>query len=344
MNCRAAIPSAPRAATGRRIIPILPADPLPLRAARDRQRQRVLAQALFFVIFVAAPVFDVFRYDLTLGHFFLLGFPWRLGLDGLLAGRDTALQAAGNVLLRGFLPLAAVVGAALFVSWRWGRLYCGWLCPHFSVVETINRMMWRASGRQSIWDREATPYTDLEGRRQPPRRRWWLPTLLLAAVFAFAWSVVLLTYLLPPFEIYRNLLEARLTFNQLLFISVATIAFSAEFLLARHLFCRYGCAVGLFQSLAWIGNRAAMVVGFDRRRAADCAGCDSACDAVCPMRLRPRNLKRLMFACTQCGQCLSACASSQRDRPDGPLLTWVTGLAARENEAGYTSAQIQRRD
>jgi ferredoxin-type protein NapH len=30
--------------------------------------------------------------------------------------------------------------------------------------------------------------------------------------------------------------------------------FTLEFALARHLFCRFGCAVGLFQSLAWMAN------------------------------------------------------------------------------------------
>jgi polyferredoxin len=138
-----------------------------------------------------------------------------------------------------------------------------------------------------------------------------------------------------------------------------------EFLFARHLFCRYACAIGLFQSFAWIGNKKAMVVGFERDRLSDCASCmkgcgsagntvmarherhsaaaepappsGSACDAVCPMRLKPRNVKRWMFACTQCGQCVSACATVNRDNPQGPLLRWVTGDAAEKNEARFSA-------
>ncbi len=71
-----------------------------------------------------------------------------------------------------------------------------------------------------------------------------------------------------------------------------------ELLLARHLFCRYGCAVGLFQSLAWMANRRAMVVGFDRSRAAACAACSAACREV------------------------------QADNPHGSLLEWVDGACA----------------
>ncbi len=41
------------------------------------------------------------------------------------------------------------------------------------------------------------------------------------------------------------------------------------------------------------------------------------------MRLKPRNIKRLMFACTQCGQCIDACHTVQRDHPEGSLLNWI---------------------
>ena len=93
--------------------------------------------------------------------------------------------------------------------------------------------------------------------------------------------------------------------------------------------------MGVFQSLAWMANRAALVVGFRRERGAECASCDSACDHACPMRLRPRNIKRHMFTCTQCRQCVDACATTQHANPQGPLLSWVAGEAARQNEAGF---------
>jgi polyferredoxin len=148
--------------------------------------------------------------------------------------------------------------------------------------------------------------------------------------FALLWSVALLTYLLPPFEIYHNLFTASLTRNQALFIGVGTFLFSIEFLLARHLFCRFGCAVGLFQSLAWMANRRAMVIGFDNDRAAACKRCNNACDNACPMRLQPRTIKRKMFTCTECGQCISACTQVQQRDTGRSLLSWVHGEAAAE--------------
>ena len=170
---------------------------------------------------------------------------------------------------------------------------------------------------------------------------------------------------MPPFQVYHGLFNFTLLRGEVIFLCAATTVLTLEFLFARHLFCRYGCAIGIFQSFAWIVNKKAMVVGFDRQRLSDCANCmkgcgtaanttlartarhaagdlpaipaGSACDAVCPMRLKPRNVKRWMFACTQCGQCISACATTNRDNPNGQLLRWVSNDAARRNEAGFSA-------
>lgn len=307
------------------------------------QRHRLLWQMGFFILFCLAPVFDILRYDLIAGHAVFLGMEWRLGLDAFFAGEIDGTQAALNILLRVFLPI--VGGAVVFIAiaWRWGRLYCGWLCPHFSVVETINRLMRHAIGKHSIWDKKRVPGRNPDGGEFVVDRRWWLPTIALAVGFAFVWAVVFLTYLLPPAEVYGNLWNLSPTRNQALFIAAATVVLSLEFLFARHLFCRFGCAVGMFQSLGWMANRGAMVVGFARERAGDCATCYaaegpgySACEGVCPMRLKPRSTKNAMFACTQCGQCIAACDTVQRRAPQGTLLRWVERDGAKRNEAAVS--------
>ncbi|HET8870945.1 MAG TPA: 4Fe-4S binding protein, partial [Aquabacterium sp.] len=73
-------------------------------------------------------------------------------------------------------------------------------------------------------------------------------------------------------------------------------------------------------------------VAFDRDRARDCRTCHvphgSACDDVCPMRLHPRDIKRMMFSCVQCGRCLEACDQSQAVHDKPALLTWKVDAAA----------------
>ncbi|MCB1920144.1 MAG: 4Fe-4S binding protein [Candidatus Competibacteraceae bacterium] len=292
------------------------------------QHQRVLYQGGFFILFLFAPVLDLLRFDLTQGHLILFGAPWTLGLDDCLARRIDYQQMSLNILLRVIAPVLLLAVVVLGIAWRWGRLYCGWLCPHFSVVETINQLVRKASGKQSVWDKKPGPPYHADGTPALSDGRYWFLAIPFTLVFAGVWAVALLTYLLPPAEVYSNLFHWTLTRNQSLFIGVATTVLFLEFTFARHLFCRYACAVGMFQSLAWMSNRRAMVVGYQRERARDCASCESFCDHVCPMRLKPRNMKRLMFACTQCGQCIDACGTVQRDHPQGSLLQWIEGQQA----------------
>lgn len=316
---------------------------------RNLQTRRRWFQAGFFALFVLAPPLDIFRLDLTLGHFILFGQPWTLGLDALLRGDVNSGEAALGLFLRGFLPILLVGGALIYTAWRWGRLYCGWLCPHFSVVELINGLMNRASGRPSLWEEKPLPEHLPDGSLRRVNRRWWPLTGLAALAFAFLWALSLLTYLLPPKEIYFNLLNGQLTPNQLRFLLVATGLLFIEFMFARHLFCRFGCAVGLFQSLAWMGNDRAMVVGFDTRRASACSDCNNACDNECPMRLKPRTLKRKMFTCTECARCISACVEVKADDAAGSLLSWVDGdeagavVTGRPANKGQKSAQRTQR-
>lgn len=305
------------------------------------QRLRLAWRSGFFALFLLAPPLDLFRYDLTRGHFFLLGRPWTLGIDD--AG---TLPVSLNLLLRGGLPLLIVLGLGLWIAWRYGRLYCGWLCPHFSVVELINALMRRASGKPSIWERDTLPVRQSDGTHIEPRALWWLAVGAAALGFALLWAITLLTYLLPPAEVWGNLLAGTPTRNQALFIGVATVLLLVEFTLARHLFCRFGCAVGLFQSLVWMGNPRALVVGFDQRRASMCADCDASCEHACPMRLKPRRIKRRMFTCTQCQQCVQACERVNRPLGQPGVLRMVAGDAALDTStpAGRPPAAERNRE
>jgi polyferredoxin len=313
------------------------------------QRRRLFFQLGFFALFLLAPALNWLRFDLNEAQLWFLGQRWSLGIDAFKAGEITANQAAIGIFVRGFLPVIVLAVVFLGVAYRYGRLYCGWLCPHFTLVETLNTALHRASGKLSIWDKHRTRRAQVE-----PSARWWPVFGTLCLGFGFVWAITLLSYLLPPAEIWGNLLTGTLTPNQTAFLVIATAVFTLEFAFARHLFCRFGCAVGLFQSLAWMANPKGMVVSFDRDRARDCRSCStavspkgSACDDGCPMRLNPRNIKRMMFSCVQCGQCLDSCEETQGAKSREPLLQWKTGADAvretlRQRKAELAAERDQR--
>lgn len=323
------------------------------------QRQRRAFQIGFFALFVLAPALDLLRFDVNEVQLWVLGQRWSLGIDAFREGLITSTEMALRLWLRAILPGLLLVAAFLAVAWRYGRLYCGWLCPHFSLVELLNHALQKACGRLSLWDRKPTPRRGLV-----TDRRWWPVFVALCVVMGFVWAITLLTYLLPPADVWGRLLRGESTPNQMRFLIIGTAVFTAEFLFARHLFCRFGCAVGLFQSLVWMANPRGRVVGFPRHRrpatapagsglqaarASDCRTCDvplgNACDRACPMHLPPRNFKQRKFSCVQCGLCVDACAHSQAEQQRAPLLQWTIGadalretLRATPGAAGQESA------
>lgn len=305
-------------------------DAPPARRMARLQRRRRVFQIGFFALFVLAPILDLLRFDLNQTQLWVLGMRWSLGIDDFIRGDISATQAALNIIVRAIVPGVVLAVGFMTVAYRYGRLYCGWLCPHFSLVESFNGLLQRASGKLSFWDKQRT----LPAGRQPDAR-WWPVFFIACALFGFVWAITLLSYLLPPREIWGNLVSGTLTPNQARFLAIGSVVFTLEFMFARHLFCRFGCAVGLFQSLAWMANPKGLVVAFDRDRARDCRTCTtasapngSACDVACPMRLNPRNIKRMMFSCVQCGQCLTECETSHEAQARGPNLEWKVGLDA----------------
>lgn len=290
------------------------------------KQSRTTAKIAFFVLFLFAPLFDLFRFDLELGHFIIFGQAWTISLDFILYGNGDSIDAAIRVFTRVLIPGMAFVAITGLLIWKYGRIYCGWLCPHFSVVELINDLMMKKLNRVTIWEKASKQSKGL------------LPKFLVfiaALSMAFVWAVGLLSYLLDPKTLLVELVNFNLAFRPTLFISVATLVFTADFLFARHVFCKYGCALGLFQSLIWMANNKAMVIKFDRARAKACRDCElynkhKPCDQACPMRLPTRNMKRAKFTCTQCVQCVSACNEVQKNNPEGGLLSWVSGEEAIE--------------
>jgi len=286
---------------------------------------RIITKLGFFLLFLYAPILDIFRFDLTLGHFILFGQAWSLNVESIMQQGDS-VDAAVRIFSRVLLPLVGFIVATGLIIYRYGRIYCGWLCPHFSVVEMINDLMLKQLNRITLWEKAS-----VVSKGVLPK----LMVFLAAFVIALLWALALLSYLLPPLPLLNDFVHFQLGFGATIFVSAATLVFTADFIFARHLFCKYGCALGLFQSLIWMANNKAMVVKFDRARAKACRECSlnktqKACDEACPMRLPTRNMKRAKFTCTQCAQCVSACAEVQKNNPNGSLLHWAIGKEAVE--------------
>lgn len=152
---------------------------------------------MVFTLFVLAPALNLLRFDLSDTQLWFLGQRWSLGIDALANGQISATEAALQLVWRAFVPGLLVVAVFLGIAYRYGRLYCGWLCPHFSMVEMLNKLLHRACGKLSIWDKSPTPRPGAA-----PNAGWWPLFGLSCALMGFVWAITLLTYLLPPTVIW----------------------------------------------------------------------------------------------------------------------------------------------
>jgi ferredoxin-type protein NapH len=287
------------------------------------QRSRLLVRSLFFLLFLLAPVLNIFRFDLNTTNFIVFNQVLSFGMTSEWIKSSDQWELGLRVLGYFILPLIMSVTVGIYIFYKWGRLYCGWLCPHFSVVEYVNGLMDRRTGRVTIWEKAR------EGKRGKVID--WIIIVAVSMTIAFLWALGLLSYLLPPIPLYSDLIHFEVGLYPTIFLIVATIVFTFDFVLARHLFCKYGCAFGVMQSLFWMMNSKAMLVKFDRDRAKACQNCDKDCETACPMRLPVRSFKRAKFTCTQCAQCISACQEVQKDNPEGSLLDWSEGEKSRHS-------------
>ena len=180
----------------RRVIPIA-VQPSAAQSSIGAPAAAPVCPDRLFVLFVFAPVFNLLRYDLVAEHAWFLGMEWHIGLDDYSAGRIGLGELWLNLGLRLFGPDSGGWGCTDLGVVEMGPSLLRLAVPAFSVVETINRLMRRATGKPSLWDPKKLPPREPDGTPVTYDARWWLITAPLAIGFAFVWSVVLLTYLLP---------------------------------------------------------------------------------------------------------------------------------------------------
>ena len=123
-----------------------------------------MCESCFFILFIFASLLDIFRFDLTLDHFIIFGQVWTIKIDSILYGDGDSRDPAIKIFTRVLLPGIAFVTLSGVLIWKFGRIYCGWLCPHFSVVELVNDLMMKQLNRVTVWERAS-----IENKQLLPR-------------------------------------------------------------------------------------------------------------------------------------------------------------------------------
>ncbi|BDU73021.1 4Fe-4S binding protein [Mesoterricola silvestris] len=279
-----------------------------MRPSRHRARRAV--QILVLLGGTLLPWTNLFRIDAPAvrvvfgGRSYPLEWPYVLGI---------------------IVPFLGIVWGLALLSFKKGRVFCGWACPYGSLVEFFEGIRtaagWGSNRLVAAW------------MRRSPLHRLGLRAGALAtlAVAPLLLGASLAAYLYPPARILRELttpLDPRNQGQVVLWAWMALVLVSswlAGFLVRFH-FCRMVCIYGMGQAMAASAADPARVLR-PRYRPADLSACGScrACLKACFVEVDPREKDlQLGFSagCFNCGDCVDVCETVQGHKGRPALLTF----------------------
>lgn len=276
----------------------------------SRHRARRAAQVAVLALGVLTPWTGLFRVDMPaarvvyLGSAYPMEWPYVLGM---------------------IVPFLIMVWGLALLSFRRGRVFCGWACPYGSLVEFVDGIRtvagWGANRRVAAWMRRS-PLHRLGLRLAGGLTLLAAPLLLGASLAA---------YLYPPQQILLDLGSLPRFGNpgQVVLWAWLALVLAASWVagfLVRFHFCRMVCIYGMGQAMAASAADPARILR-PRYRPEDLGACGScqACLKACFVEVDPRAKDlQLGFSagCFNCGDCVDTCETVQGHRGRPSLLTF----------------------
>lgn len=251
--------------------------PTPTRAANGNIKwhgPRRLLQVLCGVLLVLLPLTNGLRLDLRRDEFY---FAWHK-------------MAAHDLFL---LFWVSMLGVALLsaISFLYGRLWCGWVCPQTLASDFADSLKSRLD--KALRTRPGQPHFRLS-------RSLW--TLAILAV-SLGSGVILACYWLAPQDVFAATLAPWRDSSAGLTVYLSAAVLAADMLWLRRRFCSHACPYGPLMST--LGDRNTLAVRYLAERDEDCIGCHK-CEVDCPMGI---DIKKGVgqHTCIGCGECIDSC-------------------------------------
>lgn len=270
-------------------------EPTDIALRRGRRYLLIRRASVFAVllIVVAAPLL----HSQGLIDTAVRGAPWTVSFLGLevmdpLAALSVLLARGGSVaLLLGALP-------ALLLVVVLGRFFCGWLCPYIPLIAA-------SESARALLKKLGVPLPDL---KVPAGAAFVVLAVLLASSALFGVQLAALIY--PPSLMAREAWKALVLGGAGGGVLFLVLAFTADVVLGRALWCRALCPGGALFRLLGRFSPVSVV-----REPAKCTDC-GVCDAVCRFEQFPMTDQE-NSGCERCGRCVSSCPTGALD------LVWI---------------------
>ncbi len=258
------------------------------------------------LLLVVLPLTNGLRLDMRRGDFW---FAWH--------------QMAAHDVFLWFWAALLLVWALVAVSFLYGRLWCGWVCPQTLASDFADSLKSRL---------------DSALRTRPGKPRFGLSRALWAALVltvSLGAGVILVCYWLAPPTVLRATLHPRADPSAAFAVYGLAALLAADMLWVRRKFCANACPYGAL--LGGLADQNTLVVRYLEERADDCIQCGK-CVTDCPMDI---DIKQgvMQQACIGCGECVDACNDVLGKRGKAGLIEFRYGTEPERQTRALTRAQ-----
>lgn len=278
----------------------------------------LLVQPMFWALMFLSPVLHLYQMDVINQRLIAWGHVFPLDTSTLFW------------LPIGFFGCVLVIAVA---STMWGRLFCGWVCPHNTLVE------WTKPIRMLI-GLGKKPFRLRQWESKSPWRRGLSVclSLLWALAITYLISTLFLFYFVPV-EWYVAQLQAG-TMPAIVWYGQGLMMMIGLFMIyAGYEFCKSACPYGLSQSLSAYLTAKWTPMEIRYKNNGDLSACKSctACQSACPVHIDPRNVENLVVGigegCFNCGDCIDACNTVRSAQKKPGLLRFSSPFNPADNRA-----------
>lgn len=267
---------------------------------------RRVGQLLCGALLIALPLTNGLRLDLRRNEFY---FAWHK-------------MAAHDLFL---LFWVSMLGVALLsaVSFLYGRLWCGWVCPQTLVSDFADSLKTRID--KAFRTRPGQPRFLLS-------RAVWTGSILAVSLGT---GVILTCYWLAPPAVFRAAAAPWTDLPAALTVYGLAALLAGDMLWLRRRFCSHACPYGAL--MGTLADQNTLAVRYLSEREEDCIGCHK-CETDCPMGI---DIKQGVgqHACIGCGECIDSCNDVLGRRGKPGLIEFRYGLEPERSTQALTPAQ-----
>jgi cytochrome c oxidase accessory protein FixG len=235
-------------------------------------------------------------------------------------------MAIGNVMSLFWIGMLGL-WLLVTVSFLYGRLWCGWICPQTLASDFADSLKGRLDKAFHV-----RPASTPRGAAFIASRTIWTALLLAVSVGT---GMTLACYWIDPTTVWRSSVNPSYDATAAIVVYVVAAVILADMLWLRRKFCSSLCPYGAM--IGVLADKNTLAVRYLSERDDDCIHCGK-CEVDCPMGI---DIKQGVgqYDCIGCGECVDSCNDVLGKRGKLGLIEYRFGVEPDRQTRSLTALQ-----